>query len=231
MRRPPTLPVTSRLVDKQVLGRDLAARAALEGSSLDEPRIEDFLSISQTVGLDVRPIARRIGQALSWPVLDHEVLNEMAEGEFEKLRDFECLEEHDLSWLEDVALGIASSKYAWNEYVHRLTEAVLSIARRKKAVFLGRATDLILPRDRGLRLRIFASPEATVRAHAREREIPVEIARREIEALRERRRHFIESHFHADSDDPSRHDLLVNLERFTEDQIVELVLAARRIRP
>mgnify|MGYP001590873566 CR=1 FL=1 len=47
--------------------------------------------------------------------------------------------------------------------------------------------------------------------------------------LQDRRRRWFEHHYQMDPDDPTRHDLLVNPDRYTYEQAVEVVLAARQV--
>lgn len=230
MQRPPTPPVTGRLVDKQMLGRLIAARSR-PGPEVSALKLHDFVCVSRAPGLEGREFGARLAAALGWQVFDREVLNLMAEGDPSRLGEFEWLDQNEISWLEDIALSIGSSKYGWNVYLHRLTETVLSIARARSAVFVGRGTDRILPRDQGLRVRIFASDASILADLSGRLGVSIHGARRELQATRERRRRWFEHHFRIDPDDPTRHDVLVNLDRYTYDEAVEIALAARAAKP
>jgi cytidylate kinase len=108
-------------------------------------------------------------------------------------------------------------------------DTVLSLARQTPSVFLGRGADLILPADRGFRVRLVASLETRTAEHARQRHITLEEAGREIERIEGERGRYFHHHFGVSSNDPTRHDIVINLDRFDAAAAVELILKARPI--
>ena len=74
-------------------------------------------------------------------------------------------------------------------------ESVLALARQGPAIFLGRAADLILPHDRGLRVRLLAPEETRVSEHARQGGCDEDAARTSIGTVEQERTDFIRHHF------------------------------------
>jgi cytidylate kinase len=126
--------------------------------------------------------------------------------------------------------SLSDATFRKNDYFHRLMETVLCLARQGPAVFVGRSTDLILPKTKGLRVKLIASIEYCAARFAEHNHMEPQQAREEIARIETERREFIHNHFHIDAYDPMRFDLLVNVERFSIGQIVDLILAAHRDR-
>lgn len=138
------------------------------------------------------------------------------------------MDERDLGWLEEVLRSFVEPQFVKNDYVRRLGETVLSLARQGSAVFIGRGVDLILPRDMGLRIRIVAPRERRIRTMAERQGISPADARRALERLEHERAQFIERHFRAAERDPERYDLMINLDRISQAQAVDLIETAHK---
>jgi Cytidylate kinase-like family len=220
----------SLLVERQMRNWEIAQSQTNAETSPKQSEVFDFISISHSAGLPTAEIASRIGEQLGWPVFDRQILHEMAGNDENRERVYRCMDERDLSWLEEVLLGLGGEGFSRNDYFHNLVKTVLSITRRCHVVFVGHATDLILPRDRGLRVRVIAAPEFCAQTQAREQGMTVDLALKEIAELQDERAQFIRNHFHVEVEEQTRHDLIINLERFSVDDALALVLEALRSR-
>ncbi|MGB3562507.1 MAG: cytidylate kinase family protein, partial [Thermoanaerobaculia bacterium] len=54
-------------------------------------------------------------------------------------------------------------------------------------------------------------------------------ARAEIARIEKERAEFLQRHFGIGADDPLRYDIMINLERFSHQQAVDLILQAREM--
>jgi cytidylate kinase len=197
------------------------------------PKVEgvyDFVTFSRRAGCGGSDVAALLGQRLGWPVFDRELLHAMAGDDAIRRRLYESMDERDLNWLEEVLRSFMSSEFPRNDYFHRLTSTVLAVARKDHAIFLGRATDLILPRASGLRVRVTAPIEYCAQRWATRRRIPLEHARAEIQRTEVERAQFVENHFDTEARDESRYDLTINAQGFTIEEAVEVILSALRLR-
>lgn len=221
-------PKVAKLVEKQMRNWELSRAQRLNVPEPDRPEVEDFICISRSVGAGGKEIASMLGDKLRWPVFDKELLDVMAGDNNLRRRIYNSMDERDLGWFEE-SLRAMQRDFIKNDYFHRLTETVLSLARQGHAVFLGRGTHLMLPDGIGLRVRIVASHRACVEAFAKRTGLPIEDARASVKRLETERSEFIEHHFKVDVDDPARHDIVINRAQFSLDQAVEMILAARKI--
>lgn len=222
-------PTATELVERQMRNWELARSQRPEAPAPEKHEVEDFVCLSRMPGVDGKRIAERISHELSWPVFDREILDLMAGDDFHRKQVYAAMDERDLAWSEQLIRSFLDARFARNDYFHRLCETLLLLARKGNAVFLGRGADLILPAERGFRVRLAASLEHRVAALAGRRRIPPAEARQEIERIEQERGRFFGQHFRLEANDPMRYDITLNVERFTEDQIVETILAARRI--
>lgn len=222
---------TARLVERQMRNWELTR--AQRPAAPEPPKraeVEDFICISRMAGLDSSELTAELGQRLRWPVFDKEILEAMAGDDFVRRQLYANMDERDLSWTEEVVRSLLSQELDRNDYFRRLCETLVSLARQGHGIFVGRGADLILPQDRGFRVRLIASLDRRVRSHGRRHRLSDGDARRAIERIERERAEFFRHHFERAADDLSRHDLGLNVDRFTVAEAAELVLAAWQIR-
>ena len=143
---------------------------------------------------------------------------------------YRSMDERDLSWFESVFRTLAQQEFRKNDYFHRLTQVILWLGRQGPAIYVGRSADLILPKDKGLRVKVIASMERCIENFARYNNTSPEQARREIDRIERERREFVENHFHVDPDTATRFDLQIRVDRFATSQVVEIIRCAMRAR-
>lgn len=218
------------MIERQIRNWEIAGRQKIETAAPVVRPVEEFVALSRNAGLAVDDITDALRTRLGWPVFDRELLQAMSGNDAVRQRLYAAMEERDLSWLEECLRGIgAEGPTARNDYFHRVREAVLALARRGHAIFVGRAVDLILPKQVGLRVRLTASHDYCVRQYAAQAGISTAAAEQEIEATERERAKFVHNHFGVEATDPTRYDLIINMERFTTKQTVDIILAALKL--
>ncbi len=220
---------TSPLVERQMRNWELARSQRYTEAEQRPPEVQEFICISRMVGVGHRAVTRPLGERLGWPVLDRQLLESMAGDDDVRQRIYRTMDQRDLGWWESAVRAVMDGEYVRNDYFHRLSETLLSLARQGSCVFVGRGADLVLPRGHGLRVRLVAPREARLRSFAESREMDPSRAAAEMDRIDSERAAFIKSHFGVAADDPLRHDLVVNLEQVTPEQAVELIHAFRRV--
>lgn len=220
-----TRPLTSdveALVERQLRQWELgeSVRAAE-----DAPEVHSFIAISRQAGAGASVIAVRLGESLGWPVFDRQILQAMSESDTLRQRLYEQLDERDATWLEGMLASLLLSDRP-RDYRTRLTETLLAIVRIGPAILLGRAADLILPHEFGIRVRIVAPFDVRVQRYAAEQNIAYPSARRAVARIDRERAEFIRRHFRRGIDDPLRFDLVLNTDRFSPEAARQLILAA-----
>jgi len=229
-KRPTTKHSIAHIVEKQVRNWELARAQREAKARPNDQKICDFVSISHSPGLPTGELATQLGETLVWPVFDRRILHEMADNDQYRERIYQYMDERDLGWLEEMVLGMTGEELRPDDYFRNLVETVLSIALRGHAIFVGHATDLVLPAGHGLRVRVIASRDYCAKARAEAYGRDLDKAAKELEAMEEKRVQFVQRHFHTDAREETRHDLVLNLERFSTEEALALILAALRIR-
>ena len=224
------VPGLAKLVERQMRNWELARAQRPQVPVEERPSVQDFITVSRTIGSGGAEVATQLAERLGWPMFDKEILQAMAGDDRIRHHLYEVMDERDLTWFEETARGLCLREASANDYFRRLTETVLSLARQGRAVFLGRGIDLILPMERGLRVRVTASWRQRRDALLQRLGLTREQAEIEIERITLEREEFIRKHFGVDANDPARLDLIINLERLTVSDAVELTLLAARLR-
>ena len=219
----------SAAVERQMRNWELARSQRFTETESRPSEVQEFICVSRRVGVDHDSVTRPLGERLGWPVLDRELLDTMAGDDSLRQRIYRTMDQRDLGWWESAVRVVMDGEFVRNDYFHRLSETLLSLARQGSCVLVGRGADMVLPRDHGLRVRLEASREARVRAFAAERQLSRSRAVAEMDRIERQRAAFIQGHFGVASDDPLRHDLVINLDHVAAEKAVELILAARGI--
>lgn len=221
---------TSRLVEKQMRNWELARAQRLAEPASDTQELGDYLCLSRMAGIGGHELAERLGEKLGWPVFDRDVLELMAEDDFHRKQLYSLMDQSDLHWSGQVITAFFEKSILKNDYFRRLCDTLLLLVRRGNGVFVGRGSELILPRDHGFRVRLAAPPGKRAAWLAEARSLRPDAARLEIERIERERAEYFQHHFKVGPEDPARYDVTINVERFTVDQTAELILAARQIR-
>lgn len=195
-----------------------------------EPRkVSEFVTISNTVGGDGE-IGSLLGQKLDWPVFDKQILNVMAVEDEQRTRIYQAMDEREIGWYEETFPFFMQTEFRRNDYFQCLTDALFCIAQDGPAVFIGRAADLILPSSKGLRVKLIASHNHRVRRFAERNGISLNEAAKQMDRISRDRRNFVGRYFNIADDEPTRFDLLLNVERIPAAQAVGLILSALKLR-
>ncbi|HNQ24088.1 MAG TPA: cytidylate kinase-like family protein [Phycisphaerae bacterium] len=224
------LPGLAKLVERQMRNWEIARAQRPDVPTTERPAVQDFIAVSRTVGSGGAEVASQLAERLGWPLFDREILQAMAGDDRIRHHLYEVMDERDLTWFEATARGLNLSEVSANDYFRRLTETVLSLARQSRAIFLGRGIDLILPRDRGLRVRVTAPRRQRLALLSQRLGLSPQETESELERITLEREDFIRRRFGVEANDPVRHDFVVNLERLTVHDAVELILRAARLR-
>ncbi|MDO8629980.1 MAG: cytidylate kinase-like family protein [Phycisphaerales bacterium] len=219
----------AKLVEKQMRNWELTHAQRHKSPSPSPPEIGEFICISREVGAGGHEIALAVGDRLGWPVFSKELLHLMAGDDAFRKPIYAALDERDMGWLESMLQPLMNSNFVRDDYFRKLSETVLAIVRKGTAVFVGRAVDMILPVDAGLRVRVIAPREMRVQWFAAREKISKEQAEREIERREEERKAFIRRHFGVDVGDPKRYDLVINLGRLAHAEAAEVVVRAHEL--
>jgi len=224
------VPSMIQLADRQLRNWELARLQRPERHAPLRQEVEDFIAVSRMVGVDGDGVAAALGASLGWPVFGQNLLEAMAGHDPVRQRLYNAMDERDLTWWEEAVRGVMDRSFVRNDYFRRLCETILTLARKGSAIFVGRGADLILPPARGLRVQLVASRESRIRRFATDLGLEASEAETQIQEIEHQRADFARKHFGAEALDPLRHDLILNMDRWSLEPATALILEARKLR-
>jgi len=213
-----------RNIRKWVLAEHVQERLA---KGKVEKNIGPFIVISRETGAGGSAIARLVGEKLGWDVLDHEIIDYMA-NKYATPRDFvEFIDERRASWIQDVfTTWIEGQNFTQTTYLHRLIRLLLLAAHHGKVVIVGRGARFILPHDDGLSVRILAPLEFRIEQVILQQGLSVQDARKFVKDTDRKRQEFTKTHFHHKWADPHMYDLVINVEKLVREDAANLIVDA-----
>lgn len=215
-------------VERQMRNWELMRSQRLDVPTPKRADVEEFFTISRQVGAGGAEVAALLAERLGWPIFDKEILDAMAGDDRLRRQVYDSMDERDLGWFEEALRSLMQSEFVKNDYFHKLSETVLSLARQGHGVYLGRGADLILPRNMGMRVRLVAPLEQRIERIAAIEKLDIEAARTEIERRQIERATFVRNRYRVEPNDPTRFDLIINVGRFTPAQTAEIILNASK---
>jgi hypothetical protein len=212
----------AQIVDEQARRWELG-RGERQAESPHGP----VLTVSRQYGSLGGDVARRVADLLRLDLFDQELIHEIAESSHLSERVVTALDEKDRELLTDWLTALATNAYLSPAgYLYHLTRVVGAIARHGGAVIVGRGAHLILDPGKSLRVLVVAPLEIRVQTVMQRESLSERDARRRVNQVEADRKAFLMKHFHAESDDPTRFDLVVNTGLIGVDGAVEAVAAA-----
>jgi cytidylate kinase len=185
------------------------------------------IAISRQAGANGAAVARAAGERLGWPVYDRELIEKIAQEMGLRSQLVESIDESRTSWLEECLRAFTSRPgVSEGAYLLTLRRVLFSLAAHGDCVIVGRGAAQVLPEATTLRIRLVGPFEQRI-ASIRERHglWPAE-ARRFVQETDERRRRFVQDHFHKGPDDPALYDLVLNSGRLSVKDCVGLIVCA-----
>ena len=218
--------LAERNIKRWLLNQEVRQR--LENRKVEE-NVGPYLTLSREHGAGGSEIAHRVGDVLGWQVLDSEMLDHMAEKYGTPRSLLEYVDEKRVSWLESLFNSWAGQRGLTQEaYVHRISQLMLLAAHHGNVVIVGRGGRFILPRERGLSVRILAPLDFRAEQVMLARGIKFDEAMRLIQKVDRERQAFQTQYFHHNTTDPHEYDLLINVEKLDQEDTVELIVSAIR---
>jgi cytidylate kinase len=169
-------------------------------------------------------IGQRVADALGWPFVDKQILDQEVERTGYARPEVVHLDEHAPSFFE----RLERRRHA-DAYFHALAEIMHELAAGN-AVILGRGGNFILRGADALHVRLVASMAYRIRQVQTERLCNPEPARAFIAESDRSRAAFMRHYFRADWNDPLLYDLTLNASYLGENWATEMLLAAARLK-
>ena len=185
------------------------------------------VTVSRQHGAGGGEVVRRLAEELRLDVFDREIIRRIAESTHLSERVVSTLDEHSRAWLSDWLEGLASREFLSDaEYRSQLARVVGTIAQHGGAIVVGHGAHLVLGEGLALRVRLIAPLESRIAAVMKRKGIGEREARHQVQAIEAGRRAFVMQHFHADLEDDTRFDLVLNTARLGVTGCVAVVRSA-----
>lgn len=191
--------------------------------------IHPYIAINREAGTDATSIAMAVASKCGWKLMDRELLDYLAEQEHLSRLALEFVDERTVSWFHEMfGKWLESKLVSQAEYVSRLGKLVLLAAQHESLVFVGRGVQFMLPRERGLAVRLIAPLKQRIHSLMQQNECGEREAKRLAADLDNNRAQFVQRYFHHDNADPHLYDLVVNLGYVPREEAVNLIANAAK---
>ena len=186
-----------------------------------------YVSISRESGVGGSYIAELVGKKLGWEVIDRQIVDYMAEKYDVSKMVVENLDEKNSALVgEFFSSLILDRDFSQPTYLHQLNRLILLAGVHGKVVIVGRGAGFILPREKGLSVRLIASEQERIDRFAKHKNVPVHEAKKQIHRIDAQRKEFIRKNYAAACDDPLQYDLTINVTNQTAEQTADLIVCS-----
>ena len=218
----------AHLVERQMLLRRVQELGAPRPAALETTKPYRFLTLTRNVGALGDAIARALSERLQWHVFDKEIVNFIAQDSRVREDLVRELDERAQGLIHDTVgrflLMMSGISFGNEEYHHALVRTLAYISARGNAIIIGRGSAFALQGERGLHVRVIASPDVRLARLAERWQIPPVEARRRMQQIDAERRIFIHHHFRHDTEDLQYYHAVFNTDRLNVSQVAAAVM-------
>jgi cytidylate kinase len=207
-----------KLVDEQV---------ALWVESQRQAQFGACVAFSRQPGAGGEELARSVAQRLGYGLFDREVVEAIAKDAGIQAQLVTDLDEHVRGLIDRYIVDFFRARhFTEDDYLRSVVRVVGTLARRGRAVVLGRGSTAFLRPQEALRVLVVAPRNARLERLARERGLAGAAAETCLDREEADRAEFLRHHFHVRQDDPALYDLAVNTATLAPDLATDLVVEA-----
>ncbi len=208
------------------LSRNLKEKSEMQARLAGGARI-DYITISREFGSGGEEVARTLSDLMKWQLYDKEILDYMAENLHVHVRTLKSVDERSMGWMEDWLKPIFASKSGEHveqlSYYKHLGKVLLVIAKHGHAIIVGRAAGILLPREKGLSVRVTAPFELRCQRYAQENQVGVEEATSIVKKADKTQSRFVKDFLEKDVGDPKYYDILCNTDKISPVSVAKLI--------
>jgi cytidylate kinase len=223
--------VATEPVEFRMRFRRLLERVALDDEPPREPALGPYLTVSREAESGGAEVARGVGELLGWRVLGRELVQDLAHQLELEPRLLELMDETRIGWFSETLLNLFNSRLVLQgSYVSMLSRSIALAACDGPVVIVGRAANLVLPPEFGLRVRIVAPHGLRVEALADREGLDLRAAGDRLDKVDANRANFVRRHFHTDVADPHNYDLVIDTAQLDIGAAADLICRALELR-
>jgi len=184
-----------------------------------------YLALSRETGACGSVVAKKVAERLQWDLLDQEIVDYMEQHYGTPRCLIQGVDERHENWLCSIFTSrIGGLGFSGATYAHRVTKLLLMAASHGNVVIVGRGARFILPRERGLSVRIVAPMDFRVDQVMREQGIGEKEAHRFVVERDHDRDIYIKDHFRQKASDPHLYDLVLNVGDISLDDAADTIV-------
>jgi len=211
--------------------RRLLERVALDDEPPREPALGPYLTVSREAESGGAEVARRVGELLGWRVLGRELVQDLAHQLELEPRLLELMDETRIGWFSETLLNLFNSRLVLQgSYVSMLSRSIALAACDGPVVIVGRAANLVLPPEFGVRVRIVAPRGLRAAALADREGLDLRGAGDRLDKVDANRANFVRRHFHTDVANPHNYDLVIDTGRLGMGAAADLICRTLELR-
>ncbi|MDY6974207.1 MAG: cytidylate kinase-like family protein [Thermodesulfobacteriota bacterium] len=209
-------PTLSKMVDRYV--REWEMRKTFEKDEAKKaPELTHYISISRKIGVGALEIADILSERIGRQVVDREIMEHIAKSRDLRATTVDYFDERYPGRLNEFALLMFGEKaFTMGDYMRQLANTVIRIAETGPAIFVGRGTHLILPREKVLAVRFICSTENRIKRVADIMKIGEADAAKVLEKEDKLQRDFFKKNFARKDALPYEFDFVINRDYFPD---------------
>lgn len=192
------------------------------------PWDESFLTISRAFGSRGLLIGKIIGEKVGWEVYDKSIVDYISDSVKLREKIIEAFDEKKKKTSFSQTL-FDPKAFSSDKYFRHLTQVILSITELGRAIVIGRGANFIANQNKGFRVRVTASPNFRINFVAERDKMPRKEAKKLVEKMDKERIEYIRHYFHRDPTDPHYYDMVINVEKYSENQVAEMIISALEV--
>jgi hypothetical protein len=218
-----------RLIEGLIAVELAQERKAAEVKAAQARKASYVVTVSRGFGSLGKRIAQALADRLEVRCCDRSILEGVAKRAHVDIKLVERLDENlehtnAVPWKE----FFKGKTFHRERYLHYLVKVVMNISK-KGGVIVGRGAHLILGPQRAFRVRIIGSLEACARRVAEREQIDIDAARVRVMTINRQRADYLEKLYGEGINDCGDYDLVLNTDRFNEQQSVALILHSMQL--
>ena len=165
-----------------------------------------------------------LADLMHWKLYDKEIIDHMSKNMNVNAKALNKVDEQTVGKIKKLFGPLSRTKQiTLQSYLKHLSETLSFIAKNKNAVIVGRAAGLILPRDKGLSIRVAAPFNLRCKRYAKENSISIEKATSTVKKADKDQRKFVRESLGQDLTDSNHYDIVCNTEKLYPRSAANLV--------
>ncbi len=184
----------------------------------------NVVTISRSYGSLGKQVAKALADRLLLNTCDRNILEQVARQADVDIELVKRLDENVIrTGFEPWKAFISGQSLSAERYQNHLVSVIMNISRTG-GVIVGRGANLILGPEKAFRVRIIGSLATCASRVAERKQISMEEARKRVLTINSQRDEYLKKLYAVDIADCSVYDLIINSDRFSVDQMVNLIL-------